>query len=46
LPMGATHDGLPIGVQIVVRGYGEPLALEIGAALEAHRGALRLGPAP
>jgi aspartyl-tRNA(Asn)/glutamyl-tRNA(Gln) amidotransferase subunit A len=46
LPMGATDDGLPIGVQIVVRGYGEPLALEIGAALETHRGALRLGPAP
>jgi aspartyl-tRNA(Asn)/glutamyl-tRNA(Gln) amidotransferase subunit A len=45
LPMGATPDGLPIGMQIVVAGYGEPIALEIGAALEADRGSLRLGPA-
>jgi aspartyl-tRNA(Asn)/glutamyl-tRNA(Gln) amidotransferase subunit A len=45
LPMGATPDGLPIGMQIVVAGYGEPTALEIGAALEADRGALRLGAA-
>jgi aspartyl-tRNA(Asn)/glutamyl-tRNA(Gln) amidotransferase subunit A len=43
LPMGATSDGLPVAMQIVVPGYGEPLALEIGAALEADRGALRLG---
>jgi aspartyl-tRNA(Asn)/glutamyl-tRNA(Gln) amidotransferase subunit A len=45
LPMGATRDGLPIGMQIVVPGYGEPAALEIGAALEADRGPLQLGPA-
>ncbi|WP_158818294.1 amidase [Methylocapsa sp. S129] len=45
LPMGATQDGLPIGMQIVVPGYGEPTALEIGAALEADRGILRFGPA-
>ena len=45
LPMGATQDGLPIGMQIVVPGYGEPTALEIGAALEADRGLLRLGSA-
>jgi Asp-tRNA(Asn)/Glu-tRNA(Gln) amidotransferase A subunit family amidase len=43
--MGATPDGLPIGMQIVVAGYGEPTALEIAAALEADRGALRLGAA-
>lgn len=42
LPMGAAADGLPIGMQIIVPGYGEPAALEIGAALEADRGALRL----
>jgi aspartyl-tRNA(Asn)/glutamyl-tRNA(Gln) amidotransferase subunit A len=42
LPMGATADGLPIGMQIVVPGYGEPMALEVGAALEADRGSLRL----
>jgi aspartyl-tRNA(Asn)/glutamyl-tRNA(Gln) amidotransferase subunit A len=45
LPMGATPDGLPVGMQIVVPGLGEPAALEIGAALEAARGPLRLGPA-
>jgi aspartyl-tRNA(Asn)/glutamyl-tRNA(Gln) amidotransferase subunit A len=45
LPMGATSDGLPIGIQIVVAGYGEPTALEIGAALETDRGPLRLGSA-
>jgi len=36
--MGATQDGLPIGMQIVVPGFHEPRALEIGAALEADRG--------
>jgi aspartyl-tRNA(Asn)/glutamyl-tRNA(Gln) amidotransferase subunit A len=45
LPMGATPGGLPVGMQIVVPGRGEPAALEIGAALEAARGPLRLGPA-
>jgi aspartyl-tRNA(Asn)/glutamyl-tRNA(Gln) amidotransferase subunit A len=42
LPMGATADGLPIGMQIVVPGLHEPRALEIGAALEADRGPLVL----
>jgi aspartyl-tRNA(Asn)/glutamyl-tRNA(Gln) amidotransferase subunit A len=42
LPMGATSAGLPIGMQIVVPGFGEPRALEIGAALESDRGALSL----
>ncbi|HLW92110.1 MAG TPA: amidase [Roseiarcus sp.] len=42
LPMGATPAGLPVGMQIVVPGFGEPRALEIGSALEADRGALRL----
>jgi aspartyl-tRNA(Asn)/glutamyl-tRNA(Gln) amidotransferase subunit A len=43
LAMGATPGGLPIGMQIVVPAYREPTALEIGAALEADRGPLRLG---
>jgi aspartyl-tRNA(Asn)/glutamyl-tRNA(Gln) amidotransferase subunit A len=43
LPMGATREGLPIGMQIAVPGLREPMALEIGAALEASRGPLRLG---
>jgi aspartyl-tRNA(Asn)/glutamyl-tRNA(Gln) amidotransferase subunit A len=43
LPMGVTPDGLPIGMQIVVPAFREPTALEIGAALEADRGPLRLG---
>jgi len=42
LPMGATPAGLPIGFQIVVPGLAEPLALEIGGALEADRGDLPL----
>jgi aspartyl-tRNA(Asn)/glutamyl-tRNA(Gln) amidotransferase subunit A len=45
LPMGATTDGLPIGMQIIVPGFREPAALAIGAALEADRGPLRLGAA-
>lgn len=45
LPMGATSDGLPIGMQIVAPAFCEPTALEIGAALEATRGPLRLGAA-
>jgi aspartyl-tRNA(Asn)/glutamyl-tRNA(Gln) amidotransferase subunit A len=43
LPMGMTPEGLPIGMQIIVRGFNEGLALKIGAALEAERGALPLG---
>jgi aspartyl-tRNA(Asn)/glutamyl-tRNA(Gln) amidotransferase subunit A len=39
LPMGATPTGLPIGLQIVAPGFREPRVLEIGAALEADRGA-------
>jgi aspartyl-tRNA(Asn)/glutamyl-tRNA(Gln) amidotransferase subunit A len=42
LPMGVTPEGLPIGMQIVVPGFHEPRALEIGAALESERGALAL----
>ncbi len=42
LPMGATENGLPIGMQVVVPGLREPRALEVGAALEADRGALAL----
>jgi aspartyl-tRNA(Asn)/glutamyl-tRNA(Gln) amidotransferase subunit A len=42
LPMGATREGLPIGMQIVVPGFHEPVALEIGAALEADLGVLWL----
>jgi aspartyl-tRNA(Asn)/glutamyl-tRNA(Gln) amidotransferase subunit A len=42
LPMGVTPIGLPIGLQIVVPGLAEPLALEIGGALEADRGELPL----
>ena len=42
LPMGVTPIGLPIGLQIVVPGLCEPLALEIGGALEADRGELAL----
>jgi len=42
LPMGASADGLPIGMQIIVPGYGEPMALEFGAALEGDRGSWRL----
>jgi aspartyl-tRNA(Asn)/glutamyl-tRNA(Gln) amidotransferase subunit A len=43
LPLGATPEGLPIGMQIVVPGLREPTALAIGAALEADRGPLKLG---
>ncbi|HLJ70155.1 MAG TPA: amidase family protein, partial [Roseiarcus sp.] len=42
LPMGATATGLPVGMQITVPALREPRALEIGAALEADRGALNL----
>ncbi|HEV3044872.1 MAG TPA: amidase [Roseiarcus sp.] len=42
LPMGATANGLPIGMQIVTPGLHEPRALEIGAALEVDRGAVPL----
>jgi len=37
LPMGATNEGLPIGIQIIVPGWQEPMALRVGAALEAAR---------
>jgi len=42
LPMGVTPDGLPVGMQIIVRGFNEQMALKIGAALEAKRGTLPL----
>jgi aspartyl-tRNA(Asn)/glutamyl-tRNA(Gln) amidotransferase subunit A len=40
LPMGITPGGLPIGMQLVVRGGNERMALRIGAAMEAARGNL------
>ncbi|MEP6536475.1 MAG: amidase [Bryobacteraceae bacterium] len=35
LPCGLSADGLPIGVQIVGRGFAEKFLLEVGAAFEA-----------
>ena len=35
LPCGLTAAGLPIGIQIVGRGFAEKFLLEVGAALEA-----------
>ncbi len=37
VPAGFTEDGLPIGLQIVTDRFDDPLALRIGAALEAVR---------
>lgn len=37
LPVGVTSSGLPVGLQIVVRKYCDPLALQIGRALERER---------
>ncbi len=39
VPMNLTPGGLPTSLQIVVRRYDDPLALRIGAAFEAARGA-------
>ncbi len=37
VPAGFTGDGLPVGLQIVTNRFDDPLALRIGAALEAVR---------
>jgi Asp-tRNA(Asn)/Glu-tRNA(Gln) amidotransferase A subunit family amidase len=38
IPFGRSKDGLPIGVQIVARPWGEELVLSVAAELEAQRG--------
>lgn len=43
IPMGDA-EGLPTGLQIMVRRYADPLALRIGRALEVQRGGLFLPP--
>lgn len=45
LPMGLSPSGLPTSLQIVVRRYDDPLALRIGRAFEAVRGAFPPPPA-
>lgn len=37
VPAGFTSDGLPVGLQIVANRFDDPLALRVGAALEAVR---------
>jgi len=37
VPAGLTHDGLPVGLQIVARRYQDDLALRIGRVLEQVR---------
>jgi Asp-tRNA(Asn)/Glu-tRNA(Gln) amidotransferase A subunit family amidase len=39
IPFGRSNEGLPIGVQIVARPWGEELVLSVAAELEAQRGA-------
>lgn len=43
IPMGDV-DGLPTGLQIMVRRYADPLAYQIGHALEVRRGGLFVPP--
>lgn len=38
VPFGMSDDGLPIGIQLVGRPYGEELLLELGVRLEQARG--------
>jgi len=38
IPFGLSHDGLPIGVQIVTRWYDEATLLRLGAELERAKG--------
>lgn len=38
VPSGLSRGGLPVGVQIIVRRFDDPLALRIGRALELARG--------
>ena len=42
LPMGLSAERLPVGMQFVVPGRHEPVALAIAAALEADRPAIKL----
>jgi aspartyl-tRNA(Asn)/glutamyl-tRNA(Gln) amidotransferase subunit A len=44
IPIGLTNGGLPAGLQIVTRRYGDALALRIGRTLERARGTLVLRP--
>jgi amidase len=46
LPLGKTHDGLPIGVQLMGAYGGERTLLELAFALEADAPFRRLGAAP
>ncbi|MBW3096262.1 amidase [Pseudohoeflea coraliihabitans] len=39
-PTGLTSEGMPAGIQIVVRKFDDALALRIARALEKHRGGL------
>ncbi len=39
IPFGMDENGLPIGIQIVGRPYGEELLLEVAIRLEEARGA-------
>lgn len=43
VPIGDA-EGLPAGIQIMVRRYADPLAFQIGRALEVHRGGLFTAP--
>ena len=45
IPIGLAPDGLPAGLQIIVRRFDDPLALRIGRALECRAGFV-VRPAP
>lgn len=45
VPSGLSRSGLPVGVQIIVRRFDDPLALRIGRALELARGPFPRPPA-
>nr|WP_245464949.1 amidase [Mesorhizobium sp. M1E.F.Ca.ET.045.02.1.1] len=44
IPVGLTSNGLPTGLQIVVRKFDDALALRIGRTLERERGGLFVPP--
>lgn len=44
VPMSFSPEGLPIGIQLVARPYGEELLLAVGERLEAARGKLPVVP--
>lgn len=46
LPLGFAGNGLPIGVQLVGRGFGEADLFRVGAALEAEFGRRAVRPEP